>query len=61
MVLHGTNLQTYAIHTVSPIHGNAWWIAFQNRLLAGYDYIILMQKANLPLIYENKKWRIYKL
>lgn len=26
----------------------------------GYDYIILMQEVNLPLIYENKKWRIYE-
>jgi hypothetical protein len=27
----------------------------------GYDYLILMQKVNLPLIYENSKWKIYKL
>ena len=34
MILHGANLQAYAIHTISPITGNAWWRAFQNRLLA---------------------------
>jgi len=27
----------------------------------GYDYLILMQKANLPLVYENNKWKVYKL
>lgn len=50
MVLHGTNLQTYVIHTVSPIHGNAWWIAFQNRLLAGY--IIEAISNNLVFAYQ---------
>ena len=29
--------------------------------ITGYDYLILMQKVNLPLVYENKKWKVYKL
>ena len=29
--------------------------------VTGYDYLILMKKVNLPLVYENNKWKIYKL
>ena len=36
MILFGANLQVYAVHTISPITGHAWWRAFQNRLLAGF-------------------------
>ena len=50
MVLHGVNLETYAIHTISPITGHAWWRAFQNRLLAGF--IVDNISNNIVLAYQ---------
>ena len=50
MILHGANLQAYAIHTISPITGHAWWRAFQNRLLAGF--IIDGISSNVVFAYQ---------
>lgn len=39
-------------------------IAFKDSLyysdVKGYRYVILMEKVNLPLIYENAKWKVYE-
>ena len=50
MILHGANLEAYAVHTISPISGHAWWRAFQNRLLAGF--IIDGISNNITLAYQ---------
>jgi len=50
MYLYGGNLEAYAIQTVSPITGHAWWRAFQNRLLAGF--IVDGISNNIVLAYQ---------
>ena len=50
MYLYGGNLEAYAMQTISPITGHAWWRAFQNRLLAGF--IIDNISNNIVLAYQ---------
>lgn len=45
MMLHLEHIVNDAIVTVSPVYGNAWWRAFQNRLLSG----AIISNMGLPL------------